>query len=146
MHTTDHHQNNRRARRARHNSPPQQQQQQQQVAMPGFGGGFGSLFGGFPNLSAMANAPGATGFSYSTTSFQSSGPNGLNYQATQSTRAGPNGVSPVTCCLAPSLFLERRAVCGVFFGADSMLFWIASAAGHPFFEAEEGMYHCDTGA
>ncbi|KAF5840781.1 hypothetical protein DUNSADRAFT_15491 [Dunaliella salina] len=92
----DPHQNNRRARRARHNSPPaqqqQQQQQQQQVSMPGFGGGFGSLFGNFPNLSAMANAPGATGFSYSTTSFQSSGPNGLNYQAAQSTRAGPNGV------------------------------------------------------
>ena len=111
-HPSDPHQHNRRARRDRHTSPPatynrgaQQQQQQQhqrgggmqqQMSVPGFGGGgFGGMFGGgFPNMGAMASAPGSAGFSYSSSSFQSSGPGGLNFQASNSTRMGPNGVRP----------------------------------------------------
>lgn len=74
----------------------QLQQQQQGASMfgpLGFGMGFGGLGGLFSDMQAMAGQPGATSYSYSSSSYTSSGPGGVTYQATHSQRMGPGGVS-----------------------------------------------------
>mmetsp|Transcript_24577 Transcript_24577/g.62426 ORF Transcript_24577/g.62426 Transcript_24577/m.62426 type:complete len:390 (-) Transcript_24577:2695-3864(-) len=60
----------------------------------GFGGlgGFGGFGSILQEMQNMASAPGATAFSYSTSSYQSMGPGGVTYQATHTQRAGPGGV------------------------------------------------------